>query len=115
MAILGTLKSANVLVSGDSGIDIEATLDALKAVIAAEVESTSIQDKEIEAALDDVYHRLGVDVYQTPAIVSMAAATLCGNDVTAMASKSEAVRDFLSRSSRFVGVRGRNGGLKKVS
>lgn len=113
MALISALGSL-VVRSSNGSIDFAATANKVSAALAAEVEATAVRDSEIEAVLDNVYARLGVDVYPTPEVVSIAAATLVGSDITKMASVSDEVRGFLSRTSRFVGERGRKGGLRKV-
>ena len=113
MAILKSLTGF-VVFAADGSIDVDATCDKIKSGIVVELEHNAVMDSKIESALDNVFTRLNVDVYPTPEVVSMASAILVGNEITKMAEVSEQVRDYLSRSSRFVGVRGRKGGLRKV-
>lgn len=114
MSLVGSL-GALVCRNADGSVDFEGTADAVSAALAAEVEATAVRDSEIEATLDDVFARLNTDIYPTPEVVSIAAATLVGSDITKMASTAEEVRDFLSRTARFVGERGRKGGLRRLS
>lgn len=113
MSLVAALGS--LLVRNGNSIDFEATAAAVKAALANEIEATAARDSEIEATLDSVYDKLGVDIYQTPELVAMTAATLVGNDLAKMAGVSEEVRGFLSRTPRFKGERGRKGGLRRFS
>lgn len=106
---------ADFVVSVDGEVDLEATFNAVKAAWVMECEASAVRDTEIESALDNAFACLGTDVYPTPEVVSIASTMLAGNDLTAMAGIADEVRDYLSRSSRFVGVRGRKGGLRRVS
>lgn len=113
MALLKAV-SEFVVFGSDGSVDVDATTDNLRAAIASELERNAVRDSEIETALDDVFARLGTDIYPTPEVVSIASALMVGSDLTKMASTADEVRDYLSRSSRFVGERGRKGGLRKV-
>lgn len=113
MAILSALKG-HVVFNSDGSVNFAATAEKISAALAAELEATAVRDIEIEAALDNVYARLGVDIYPSPQVVSIAAATMVGSDITKMASVAEEVRDYLVRSTRFVGERGRKGGLRRL-
>lgn len=113
MAILKQV-SGFVVFNNDGSLNVEDTVENIRKAVMLEIEQTAIRDIEIEAALDNVYTRLGTDVYPTPEVISIAAAGMVGNDLSQMAVVSEQIREYLTRSTRFVGVRGRKGGLRKV-
>ena len=113
MSLLAALRGI-VVFAADGSIDLSATANAVTVALASEIEATANRDKEIEAVLDNVYTRLGVDIYPTPEVVSIASATLVGSDLTKMANVSDEIRNYLSRSARFVGERGRKGGLRRL-
>ena len=111
-SLIAVLRDFTVY-AADGSLDLSATATAVAAALAAEIDATSLRDAEIEAVIDSVYARLGVDVYPTPEVVSIAATTLVGSELTRMSAVSEEIRGFLSRSHRFVGERGRKGGLRR--
>lgn len=113
MGILAAVKSCIVNVNGT--IDLDATLSNIRKLLVAELEQNATMDASIETALDSVYDRLGVDIYPTPEVVSIASATLVGSDLAKMAGVSEQIRDYLGRSARFQGERGRKGGLRRLA
>lgn len=113
MGILAAVKSCVVNVNGS--VDMDATLANIRKALASELEANQALDAQIESALDTVYNRLGVDIFPGPEVVAMAAATLVGTELTRMATVSDQIRDYLSRSARFVGERGRKGGLRRLS
>lgn len=115
MAILSDLVKAGVVVNGSNGIDLDATMGKLKAALYAELEAQAGTDAKIEAALDTLFD--GVEAGKaipTDACIGKVANDLAGGDILAVAEWTVAVRDFLSRSARFTGKRGRNGGVIRV-
>lgn len=113
MALLAAIKSFVVVANGS--INIDATLQNLKGAILAEQEANVKLDSVIEQALDTVYDKLQTDIYPTPEVVAMASTTIVGSDLARMATVSEQIRDYLGRSARFQGERGRKGGLRRLS
>jgi hypothetical protein len=112
-SILAAVK--DLVVSGVNGVDLDATMSKVRAALAAEIESAAVMDQKIEAALDNVYDLLKTDKFPTPSVVAMAASSLVGSDLTQLAKVSDQIHDYLNRSVRFKGERGRNGGLKRLS
>lgn len=113
MANLRSALSA-FTVSVNGVVDIDATLKAVKAAWIAECEASAVRDNEIESALDNAFTSLGVSVYPTPQIVSIASAMLVQGELNKMAGVAEEIKDYLSRSNKFKGERGRKGGLRKL-
>lgn len=113
MHLISSLGSL-VVRNANGSINFEATATAVKDALIMEVENTAIRDSEIETILDSVYARLGVDIYPSPEVVSIAAASMVGNDLTKMATVSEEIRNYLARSPHFKGERGRKGGLRRL-
>lgn len=114
MAILKAV-SGFVVVNADGSINMEATLKNVQGAITAELEAKASTDVAVEAALDQAFDLLKVDIYPTPEVVSIASSILVGNDVTKLAGAADSVRDYLERSARFKGERGRKGGLRRLS
>lgn len=113
---MSTLRSvlSGFVVSVNGVVDVDATLEAVKTAWITECEASATRDKEIEAALNDTFVRLNTDKYPTPEVVSITSAILAGSDITQIATVADEVRDYLSRSTKFKGERGRNGGLRKL-
>lgn len=113
MAILNAIKSCMVK-SANGSLDIDSTMNKVRAAIIQDMESAAFQDEIILNAINQVFVNLGTNRYPTPQIVSMAAAVLSGKDLTQMADWSKKVQDYLDRSSGFKSQRGRKGGLQKL-
>lgn len=114
MGVRSTLAPFVVL-DDAGGVDLELTLQAVKAAWLAECEASEVRDAEIASALDQTFTSLGVDVYPTPEVVSIASAMLAGGDLAKMAGIANEVREYLGRSTRFKGERGRKGGLRRLA
>ena len=110
------LKSVTnfVVYGADGNLDVDNTVENIRKAVIADLEAKGVKDQEIETTLNDVFARLNVDVYPTPQVISIAAATMVGSDLTRMAEVSDEIRDYLDRTNKFVSVRGRKGGLKKL-
>lgn len=113
MAILNAIKSYMVK-SADGSLDIDSTMNKVRAAIIQDMESEAFQDQVILNAINQVFANLGTNRYPTPQIVSMTAAMLSGKDLIQMADWSKKVQDYLDRASGFKGTRGRKGGLQKL-
>lgn len=113
---MATLRSAlsAFTVSVNGVVDIDSTLKAVKSAWIAECEASAARDIEIETSLNNAFTSLGVSVYPTPEIVAIASATLVNGELTKMAGVADEVREYLSRSNKFKGERGRKGGLRKL-
>lgn len=98
----------------DGTVDVDATLAAVKAAWLAEIEASAVRDAEIETALDNTFTSLGVDIYPTPEVVSIASAMLSGGELNKLAGIADEVREYLGRTTRFKGERGRKGGLRRL-
>lgn len=99
----------------DGTVDVDATLAAVKVAWLAEVEASKVRDAEIETALAETFASLGVSIYPTPEVVSIASAMLSGGELTKLAGIADEVREYLSRSTLYKGERGRKGGLRKLA
>ena len=105
---------APFVVVNNGTVNVEATLSAVKAAWLAECEASAVRDNQIEAALNNAFTSLGVCIYPTPEIVSIASAMLVNGELNKLAGVADEVRDYLSRSNKFKGERGRKGGLRKL-
>lgn len=115
MASLRGALAPYVVLSDDGSVDLTATMAAVEAAYLAECEASVVRDSQIESALNETFTSLGVDIYPTPEVVSIAAAMLSGGELTKLAGIADEVREYLGRSTKFVGQRGRNGGLRKLA
>lgn len=99
----------------DGTVDVDATLAAVKAAWLAEIEASAVRDAEIESALAETFTSLGVSIYPTPEVVSIASAILAGGELNKLAGIADEVREYLGRSTLYKGERGRKGGLRKLA
>jgi dihydrodipicolinate synthase/N-acetylneuraminate lyase len=110
--ILSILVGAGVVsFNADGSIDLSATAEKVKGLIQKEQEENLVLDTKIEAALDTVFDTLGMDTVPSPTLTAMAAVSLAGNNPAMIPSFQASIAEYLGRSARFVGKRGRNGGI----
>lgn len=110
--ILSVLVNAGVVSFGaDGSIDLSATGENVKAAIAKEQEENQVVDSRIEAALDSVFDTLGTDIVPAPTLTAMAAVSLAGNHPASIPTWQSSIADYLGRTARFQGKRGKGGGI----
>ena len=115
-SIFAVLSSEDLVVSGSDGIDWQATMTAIQSRIEAEVTEHAESDKVIVDALNEVFDSLPMGAkIPRPLAINLAASKLVGgSDITALAEMTSKIDEYLNRSTAFVGVRGRNGGLGRA-
>lgn len=116
-SIFGFLKSAEVVaVTATGAIDWEATLSTIQSKVESELAESAERDALIETKLDQVFEKLpSGGSLPRPIAVSMVVSEIVGvGGISAMAEWTNHVNDYLDRTTRFVGKRGRNGGLFKA-
>jgi hypothetical protein len=112
--ILSALVNAGVVsFASDGSIDLSATAENVKARLAEEEIANRAEDGAIEEALVATFAMLGLEVVPAPTLTAMAAVSLAGNTPVRVAEYQGKVTEYLGRSARFEGKRGRNGGIVK--
>ena len=115
MAKILSAVSALIVRGYNGEISWEETGEAILAALQADLAEVASHDAAIEAALDRLYDRVPAGTaIRTPIVVQAVAAELAGGDFLRMTETTALVEAYLDRSVRFVGQRGRNGGLKRV-
>lgn len=117
-SIFGFLKSAEVVsLTAEGVIDWEATLSTIQNKVESELAESAERDTVIETTLLGVFDKLppGGSIPR-PLAVSMAVNEILGGgtNILAMTEWTGHVSDYLDRTTKFVGKRGRNGGLFKA-
>ena len=115
-SVFAVLSSEGLVISGSAGIDWEATLTAIQSHIEVEVAESAESDKAIVGALNEVFDSLPTGAkIPRPLAINLAAGKLVGGtDISALAEMTQKIDEYLNRSTLFVGVRGRNGGLGRA-
>lgn len=117
-SVFGFLKSAELVsLTAEGGIDWETTLTTIQAKVEGEIAESSERDYVIETKLEELFAKLPPGgSLPRPLAVSMVVNEVVGNtgNILAMTEWTGHVNDYLDRTSKFVGKRGRNGGLFKA-
>lgn len=117
-SIFGFLKSAELVSLHTNGsVDWETTLSTIQNKVETELAEASERDGVIENILDQVFAKLPTGgSLPRPIAVSMVVSEVVGStgNISAMAEWTNHVNDYLDRTDKFVGKRGRNGGLFKA-
>lgn len=117
-SIFGFLKSAEVVsLNTDGSVDWEVTLSAIQSKVETELAESSERDSVIETKLYELFAKLPEGgSLPRPIAASMVVSEVVGStgDIAAMAAWTNHVNDYLDRTDKFVGKRGRNGGLFKA-
>lgn len=116
--IFGFLKQAEVVsLTTEGGIDWEVTLATIQAKVESELAESAERDYVIETKLNEVFAKLPAGgSLPRPLAVSMVVNDVVGGtgNIAAMTEWTNHVNDYLDRTTKFVGKRGRNGGLFKA-
>ena len=117
-SIFGFLKTAEVIAFTAQGeVDWETTLSTVQNKVESEIAEAAERDSVIEATLMDLFNKLpDGGSLPRPIAVSLTVSKVLGNtdNLVAMADWTGHVNDYLDRTTKFIGKRGRNGGLFKV-
>jgi hypothetical protein len=113
--ILSVLVNAGVVsFKSDGTIDLETTGALVAARLAEEEVANRAEDGAIEDSLVQVFGTLGLETIPAPTLTAMAAVALAGSQPARVAEYQAKVSEYLARSPRFQGKRGRNGGIVKL-
>lgn len=115
-SVLSFLSSLSLVVRhADGSVDLDATADKVKLDLSMEIQATAEADIDIERELDALFDtREAGKPVPTGFAVSHVASRLGGGDVDSVLAMTAMVEDYLKRTTRFEGRRGRNGGLFRV-
>lgn len=115
MAKVLAAVSSFLVFNTDGSVNWERSSTAIRNAVEGEIAENRGYDTAIEQALDRLFDKIpaGTGV-RTPLAVQAVSAELCGGDIMQMTEFSAKVEDYLNRSGRFVGKRGRSGGLFRV-
>ncbi|NDB82602.1 MAG: hypothetical protein EB127_07660 [Alphaproteobacteria bacterium] len=117
-SIFGFLKTAEVVsFCADGSVDWETTLSTIQNKVESEIAESAERDYVIEATLTELFNKLPEGgSLPRPIAVSLTVSKVLGNtdNLVAMADWTGHVNDYLDRTTKFIGKRGRNGGLFKV-
>jgi len=114
--VVSLLAGADLLFFQQDGtIDIQRTVSNISEKLIAEQEQNREIDSKIEAEVDDLFDRMGTDVVDSGTVIAMVGVTLAGGNPAMVADCQKKVQDFLKRSPRFAGKRGRSGGMGRIS
>lgn len=113
--ILSVLVNAGVVsFKADGSIDLEATSENVKVRLGEEEIANRAEDGKIETALCEVFATLGLETVPAPTLTAMAAVSLAGSQPARVAEYQAKVTEYLARSPRFQGKRGKGGGIVKL-
>lgn len=114
-SVFGFLSSANLVSLTATGeVDWDTTLTAIQGKVETEIAESAERDAVIEAALFGIFDKLPPGgSLPRPLAVSLAVNEVVGSGggILAMTEYTNHVNDYLDRTTKFVGKRGRNGGL----
>lgn len=116
-SVLGFLKGADLVsFHTDGSIDWEVTSVNIQCVVDQEVSDCAESDYKIENALNEIFDQLPSGSHiPSPLAVNLVVSKIApAGDIPAMTEATNQVNDYLERSTKFVGKRGRNGGLTRV-
>jgi hypothetical protein len=116
-SILGFLKGENlVCFNTDGSVDWDVTSENIRCVVDQEVFNCAEADSKIETALNEVFNQLpdGAHIPSPLAVNLVVSKIAIPGDITSMTEATNQVNAYLERSTKFVGKRGRNGGLTRV-
>lgn len=112
--ILSALVNAGVVsFAADGSIDLSTTAENVKARLAEEEVENKVLDQKIEEAVCNQFNLLGLEVVPAPTLIAMSAVALAGNTPARVGDFQAKVTEYLARSPRFQGKRGKGGGIVK--
>ena len=113
--LFSVLSSQGLVVTAtDGSIDFTATLDNVQNRVEVEATEAAEWDAKVENSLNEIFDSLPADQrIARPLAVNLAVQKLGGDKPTleTMIELTGRIDDYLDRSVRFTGKRGRNGGL----